>query len=54
MLTLHHPTLPDVSVQVPESDADKWAAQGWTAQPPATTTPQARTVKRRRATTKES
>ena len=27
--TVFHPTIPDISRQVPEAEVEKWAKQGW-------------------------
>lgn len=29
MSTMHHPTFPDVIVEVPAEDADSYSEQGW-------------------------
>lgn len=35
-MTLNHPTIPGVSVDVPEADAPDWLAAGWLAEPAPT------------------
>jgi len=54
MPTVHHPTIPDVSRDVPASALSRWLAQGWVTDAPRSTPTRSQEPKRRapRARTK--